>query len=168
MPYLVDNFMGNIKRYFETGFSYFVTTVVQERRPIFLDDKMCRILLVSIEYFKLILDYKIYAYCIMPDHLHLILHPIGKYDLSYIMQMIKGSFARKINKMSVSTGKLWQKRYYDEAIRDELMLIRKMEYIHNNPLRSDLVKALEEYKYSSYQFYFNNKCDVLTIDKLIL
>ncbi len=84
------------------------------------------------------------------------------------MQMIKGSFARKINRMSVSTGKLWQKRYYDEVIRDELMLIRKIEYIHNNPLRSDMVTSLEEYRYSSYQFYFNNKCDILTIDKFIL
>ena len=50
--------MGNTRRYFETGYAYFVTTVVQERRSIFADEKTCRILLVTIEYFKLILDYK--------------------------------------------------------------------------------------------------------------
>lgn len=160
--------MGNIKRHFETGYLYFVTTVVQERRPIFLNDKLCKIFLVSLEYFKLILDYKIYAYCIMPDHIHLLLQPCGKYELSYIMQMIKGSFARKVNKMKASTGKLWQKRYYDEIIRNDTMLIRKIEYIHNNPLRKGLANSLEEYRYSSYQFYFNNKCDIITIDKLLL
>jgi REP element-mobilizing transposase RayT len=79
--------MGNIKRYFEAEKSYFVTAVTQERRSIFADEKICRILLITIEYFKLILDYKIYAYCIMPNHLHLILHPCGKYELSYIMQL---------------------------------------------------------------------------------
>ena len=113
--------MGRMRRHFEKGYSYFVTTVAQERRSIFTDEKMCKLLLISIEYFKLILDYKIYAYCIMPDHLHLILHPCGKYELSYIMQMIKGSFARKFNKMSNLTGHVWQKRFYDEAIRDEIM-----------------------------------------------
>jgi len=158
--------MGNIRRYFETGYLYFITTVVQDRQPIFTDEKMCKILLISIEYFKLILDYKVYAYCIMPDHLHLILHPIGKYDLSYIMQMIKGSFARKVNKMNASTGKLWQKRYYEEVIRNESILISKIEYIHANPLRKGLVNFMEEYKYSSYQSYFNNKCGVLIIDQM--
>lgn len=88
--------MGNIKRHFEAGYSYFVTTIAQERYPIFKDDKMCRILLITIEYYKLILDYKIYAYCIMPDHLHLILRPVGKYDLSYIMRMIKRKFCKKV------------------------------------------------------------------------
>jgi hypothetical protein len=40
-----------------------------------------------------------------------------------------------------------------------------MEYIHNNPVRAGMVESLEEYKYSSYQFYFKNKCDILNIDK---
>lgn len=158
--------MGNIKRYFEKEHSYFVTTITHERYPIFTDEKMCRILLISIEYFKLILDYKIYAYCIMPDHLHLILHPCGKYELSYIMQMIKGGFARKVNKINGSVGKIWQKRFYDEAIRDDFMLMRKMEYIHNNPLRKGLVISLEEYKYSSYSFYFKNDRQTLPMDNL--
>jgi len=159
--------MGNIKRYFETGYSYFVTTISHERHPIFTDEKTCRILLITIEYFKLILDYKIYAYCIMPDHMHLILHPIGKYNLSYIMQMIKGSYARKINKINASNGKLWQKRFYEEGIRDERMLMQKIEYIHNNPIRKKLVTSLDDYPYSSYHSYFgNNKNIILATDHL--
>ena len=120
--------MGNIKRYFEENYVYFVTTVIHENCPIFADDKTCRILLVTIEYFKLILDYKLYAYCIMPDHVHLLLHPIGKHNLSYIMQMIKGSFSRKFNKTKNITGQIWQKRFYDEGIRDQKMLLQKMEF----------------------------------------
>ncbi len=158
--------MGNIKRHFEPGYSYFVTTIMQERRPIFADEKMCRILLATVEYFKLILDYKIYAYCIMPDHLHLILHPCGKYELSYIMQMIKGSFVRKFNKMSNLSGQVWQKRFYDESIRDANMLMQKMEYIHNNPTRKNLTASPENYLYSSYHHYFGNNRNVPGIDRL--
>ena len=158
--------MANIRRHFETGFAYFVTTVVHEKRSIFADDKMCKILLVTLEYFKLILDYKIYAYCIMPDHLHLILQPVGKYDLSYIMQMVKGSFSRKFNKMNDLTGQIWQKRFYDEGIRNAGMLMQKMEYIHNNPVRKNLVAAPDEYLYSSYNWYFGNIKNVLEIDRL--
>lgn len=158
--------MGNIRRHFETGYSYFVTTIAQERHPIFSDDKMCKILLITIEYFKLILDYKIYAYCIMPDHLHIILHPCGKYELSYIMQMIKGSFARKFNKMNNLSGQVWQKRFYDEGIRDIRMLMQKMEYIHNNPIRKNLIISPGDYPYSSYHHYFGNNKNALGIDQL--
>ena len=158
--------MGNIRRYYEAGYSYFVTTVVQERRPIFTDDRTCKILLITVEYFKLILDYKIYAYCIMPDHLHLILHPVGKQDLSYIMQMIKGSFARKFNKMNNLNGQVWQKRFYDEGVRDVNMLMQKMEYIHNNPIRKNIAASLEDYSYSSYHHYFGNNRNVLGVDQI--
>jgi putative transposase len=158
--------MGNIKRHFETGYPYFVTTIVRERRPIFSDEKTCRILLTTIEHFKLILGYKIYAYCIMPDHLHLIVHPCGKYELSYIMQMIKGSFAREFNKINNSSGNIWQKRFYDEGIRDTKMLMQKIEYVHNNPIRENLVISLENYAYSSYHHYFGINRSTLGIDQL--
>jgi putative transposase len=158
--------MGNIKRHFETGYSYFVTTVTHERHPIFAEDKICRVLLITVEYFKLILDYKVYAYCIMPDHLHLIIHPIGKYDLSYIMQMIKGSFARKFNKMNNFNGQVWQKRFYDEGIRDTSMLMQKIEYIHNNPIRKNFVILAKDYPYSSYHHYFGNNENMIGIDEI--
>jgi putative transposase len=158
--------MAHMRRCFEKGHAYFVTSVTNEREPIFISEKMCEILLVTIEYFKLLLDYKIYAYCIMPDHLHLIIQPVGKYNLSYIMQMIKGSFSRKINKIGDKNGKIWQKRFYDEGIRNESMLMQKIEYVHNNPLRKNLVNSPEEYSYSSYHCYFGNNKNVLEVDQL--
>jgi len=94
------------------------------------------------------------------------LHPVGRYDLSYIMQMIKGSFARKINKMNTSNGRLWQRRFYDEGIRNTAMLMQKIDYIHNNPVRKKLVTSPEEYPYSSYHWYFGHNKDALEIDRL--
>lgn len=158
--------MNGIRRYYEKGSAYFVTTVAHGRKNIFTDEILCKIALLTIEYFKLLLDYKIFAYCLMPDHLHMIIQPVGEYDLSYIMKMIKGSFARKINKFRNSSGPIWQKRFYDEGIRNYAMLIQKIEYIHNNPVRKKIVTLAEDYPYSSYHWYFGNNKNVLEIDRL--
>ena len=101
--------MSDIKRYYEEGCAYFITTKTHNNLPLFNNEKNCKILLVIFEYFKLTLDYKIYAYCLMPDHLHIVLQTMGKYDFSYVMKMIKGSFARKYNKIHEKEGKVWQK-----------------------------------------------------------
>ena len=160
--------MSYMRRYFEKGYPYFVTTVIHQRQLIFIDKKMCEIIFITVEYFKLLLDYKIFGYCIMPDHIHLIIQPNGKYDLSYIMQMIKGSFSRKVNKLRSSDGHIWQKRFYDEGLRDTAMLMQKIEYVHANPVRKKLVVCPEDYKYSSHNCYFGNNSNVLKIDLLTL
>lgn len=148
--------MGRIKRYFEEGYPYFITTITYKRLPIFIDEKMIKIILVTLEYFKLILEYKIYAYCVMPDHIHLVIQSMGKYDISYIMKMVKGSFARKYNKITSKSGTVWQERFFDEGMRNDAVLLTKIEYVHNNPVRAGMVTAPEEYKFSSYGHYFNS------------
>lgn len=149
--------MGVLKRYFENGYAYFLTTNTLNDNPIFFKEQYCRILLVTIEYFKLILDYKLYGYCIMPDHLHLLLHPYGRYDPAYIMQMIKGSFSNKYNKMKQSKGHVWQKRYYDEVVRNNKVALNILEYMHNNPVKAKIVQFPEDYEFSSCSHYFGSK-----------
>ncbi|MBF0493664.1 MAG: transposase [Candidatus Omnitrophica bacterium] len=158
--------MGTIKRHFEDKAIYFVTTVTNDRTNIFVSEKAVNLLLLTIEYFKITLDYKVYAYCLLPEHLHILIHPIGKYNLSYIMQMIKGDLARRFNRMNNIIGPVWQKRFYDEGIRSETMLLNKMEYIHNNPVKHKLVMDLNHYPHSSYHHYYKKNCSVLHIDKL--
>ncbi len=160
--------MGNIRRFYEENAAYFLTTVTKDRVEIFKDPKNCKILLVTLEYFKLILDYKLYGFCIMPEHLHLIIHPLGKYNPSYIMKMLKGSFARKLNKMNGKRGRIWQKGFYDERIFNSYDLIKKLEYTHNNPVKENLITSPEEYLYSSYNHYFKTRYipnPIIEIDK---
>lgn len=145
--------MGNLKRHFEENAAYFITTTTKDRAPIFRDRKLCRILLVTIEYHKTVFDYRVYGYCIMPDHFHAILHPKGPFKLSYIMQMIKGSFSRKINKLKGTEGALWQKRFYDEIVHTERQLLNQLDYMHQNPVTDGLVKAAGDYPFSSFNQY---------------
>ena len=53
----------------------------------------------------------------------------------------------KINKLSGKEGKLWQRSFYDECITDSVKLIQKLEYIHNNPVKENLVNSPEEYPF---------------------
>ena len=145
--------MSKIKRYFEEGYPYFITTTTYKRERIFTDEQTCKILLVALEFFKLTLNYKIFAYCLMPEHLHLILQTTGKYNPSYIMRMIKGNFSRKFNMIHSQQGKVWQEGYYDTGIRDIGMMLQKIEYIHDNPVRAGLVTSPDQYPFSSYIFY---------------
>jgi len=158
--------MSDIRRYSEANIAYFVTSVSKNRKPIFTKEKSSNLLLLSIEYFKIVLDYKIFAYCILPEHLHFIIQPFGKHDLSYIMKMLKGNFARRLNKINGITGDVWQRGFYDEGIRNDSMLFQKIEYIHYNPIKHKLITDLSQYEYSSYQHYFNSKKQILTIDDM--
>ena len=161
--------MSKMRRYFEEGAVYFVTTVTRERKPLFRDPRLCRILLVTIEYYKTIFDYLVLGYCLMPDHIHLILKPGPKFNLSVIMKMVKGSFSRKVNRLDDRRGSLWQSRYFEELIRSEKQLVAQLEYIHQNPLAAGLVSAVGDYLYSSFSQFEKNadvKNAVLEIDFL--
>lgn len=82
--------------------------------------------------------------------------------------MLKGSFARKLNKINYKEGKIWQKGFYDECILNSYELLNKLEYIHNNPVKTNLVSSPEEYPYSSYMYYFKTNYmpnPIIEIDK---
>ena len=143
-----------MKRYYEDGMAYFVTTVTDERRPVFQDRKLGRFLLITLAYYRMVFDFEVYGYCIMPDHLHAIIRPGSGFNLSFIMKMVKGSFARKINKLAGAKGSVWQAGFFEEAIRNDSQLTNQLNYIHANPIKGALVPSIEKYEFSSYQQYF--------------
>jgi len=83
--------------------------------------------------------YQLIAFCIMPNHVHLLFKPFK--ELSKIMQKIKGVTAKNINIMLNKKGKFWASDYYDKAIRDEKHFYTTYEYIKNNPLKLGEPKA---------------------------
>lgn len=87
--------------------------------------------------------YHLYAYTIMPNHVHLVLKPRTlngeQITVSEIMQRIKGSSARQANIILSRTGPLWSREYYDHWPRSGKELIRIMEYVRQNPVAAKLV-----------------------------
>ncbi len=94
--------------------------------------------------------YLLQAYVIMPDHLHLIIKPLGTYTLSKIMQLLKGSTAYLINQKLERSGKFWQQECFDHLIRNAMGFREKWDYIRDNPVKAKLVENAEDYPYSSF------------------
>ncbi len=89
--------------------------------------------------------YELFAFCIMPNHVHILIKPLDK--LAKTVQTLKGGSAKLINEMMERKGQFWAADYYDKLIRDEKHFITAYEYIKNNPL------ALGEAKASPPRFY---------------
>jgi len=141
---------------------YHVMIRGNERKKIFIDDedksKFIEILSAKNEDKQ----YSIYAYCLMDNHVHLLLNE-GDGDISRIMQRINISYAYYFNKKYDRIGHLFQDRFKSGAIEDDNYLLATVRYIHNNPVKAKLVSNLSEYKWSSYNDYIsksiNNQSD---------
>lgn len=106
------------------------------------------------EYHKLILQFKLYGFVIMPDHVHLVIQPPAEITISKIMNYIKGNFSRKYNWVNGAAGHVWQKRFYGKGIRGVMQLTNLLDYIHYNPVRAGLVVSPGDYEFSSYRHYY--------------
>jgi REP element-mobilizing transposase RayT len=89
--------------------------------------------------------YDLAATVVMPDHVHLILKPWNGFDLSRILKGIKGVSARLLNAMRGTSGTLWQKESMDRILRDDKEFEVKLQYMIDNPLKSQIIKNDEDY-----------------------
>ena len=76
--------------------------------------------------------YELVAFCIMPNHVHLLIKPLDK--LPMIIQLLKGGSAKQINGIMQRKGRFWSVDYYDKLIRDEKHFAVVYQYIKNNPV----------------------------------
>lgn len=105
---------------------------------------------------------KIIAYCIMDNHVHLLLNAYKNNDMSKFMQQLNTSYARLYNKTKNRVGYVFRDRYLSKTINTELQLQRCMVYIHKNPIVAQIVKNEKDYKFSSYNEYLNyNKYNLI-------
>jgi putative transposase len=93
------------------------------------------------------------AFCIMPNHVHLIITPYERsedtdYSLTQIMHNIKRNSAKQANKILNRTGAFWQHENYDHYIRDSAELERIIEYVLSNPVKAGLVDDWTQWKWS--------------------
>ncbi len=93
--------------------------------------------------------YKLLAWAIMPNHVHLLLRPIGGTSLSEIMHSIKSFTAHKANKILQRKGQFWCKEYFDRLIRDYDHFLRTIDYIENNPVRAGLCQKRSGWRHGS-------------------
>lgn len=98
------------------------------------------------------LDYKILAYCLMTNHVHLIIR-VNNSPLSDVMQNINFRYARWANKKQNRIGHLFQGRYRSIEVKDEMYLINLCRYVHLNPVSAKMVTHTSDYRWSSHINY---------------
>jgi putative transposase len=106
----------------------------------------------TIKQYKEKSGYKVLGYCLMDNHVHLLLQE-GKETMDNTMKRIGVSYVYWYNWKYKRSGHLFQDRYKSEPVEDEEYLVAVLRYIHQNPLKAEVVHAIRDYKWSSYHEY---------------
>ena len=91
---------------------------------------------------------RVWAYCLMPNHVHLVLVPSDETGLSKALRSVHGQYSQRINRREGWTGHLWQSRFYSFAMHDD-HLIAAVRYVELNPVRARLVNDAADWRWSS-------------------
>lgn len=99
--------------------------------------------------------YDLHAYCVMPNHIHLLVKPLPEADgeyckLSTIVQRLKSYTSKEINRVLNRQGRVWNEDYFDRYIRDEDDYYHAVNYILHNPVKAGLATQPEDWKYCYY------------------
>jgi len=121
------------------------------RQIIFSSDDDYLYYLDNLSNWKEKLSCKVYSYCLMTNHVHLIINPGEEVDnLSKLMKRIAGRQTRFVNKIEKRTGSLWEGRYKSSPISTNEYLLACCRYVELNPVRAGMVTEPGEYRWSSY------------------
>jgi putative transposase len=92
---------------------------------------------------------QILAWCLMPNHFHLVLWPHGDGDLGRWMQWLMTSHVRRYHRHYGGSGHVWQGRFKAFPIQQDEHLLAVLRYVERNPLRARLVRKAEKWQWSS-------------------
>jgi putative transposase len=122
------------------------------RQNIFNCDEDFQIYLEILEMTKKISKFELYGYCLMNNHVHLLIHE-NKESISNIMKRLGARYAYYYNNHYDRVGHVFQDRFKSENVEDYTYLLSVIKYIHNNPVKALMVEKAQEYKWSSYKPY---------------
>jgi putative transposase len=133
--------------------TFAVTFNTKDRKPYFRDPRLAALLLSIIIRARLEMSFYVYGYCIMPDHVHLMVQPQGKAALPRIVRSIKGPMTVMFRRTRPGIV-LWQRGYVDNIITTEKEFESVLNYILFNPIKAGLSARDYEYPFSGVLDYF--------------
>jgi len=154
--------MTDYRRYYLPGGTWFFTVNLAERKGNRLLVDNMQVLRAAFGAVKQRHPFQMPAVVVLPDHLHCIWTlPYGDINFSERWGLIKANFSRALAKgerVSASRQKrgergIWQRRFWDHRIRDDIDYRRHIDYIHWNPVKHNLVRNVADWPYSSFHRY---------------
>lgn len=123
-----------------------------DKRDLFLKESDYQKFIYYLEKAKEKCDFTIYAYCLMTNHIHILINTEGQ-DIGDVVRRVTVGYAQYHNIKNGRTGHLFQNRFRSEAVETTEYLLQVLRYIHQNPLKAGMVKSINEYKWSSFTSY---------------
>ncbi|MEW5795042.1 MAG: transposase [Candidatus Zixiibacteriota bacterium] len=131
--------MKTLRRYIESGSVFFITCVTYDREPLLLELPS-----LFLESWPGVVPL---AWVLMPQHFHALLD-VNSTTVSMLMHSFKITYSRRFRDR-VRAGWVWQNRFWDHVIRDQVDMNRHLDYIHYNPVHHGQVKDPFTYPYST-------------------
>jgi len=158
--------MPRKKRIALANFPHHIVQRGHNRKNVFRTDKDRLKYLETMQEFKLALGLKIYGYCLMSNHVHLIVDPgVQAENISFLMKRLAGRHTRRINRLERKTGTSWEGRFKCSPIESDRYLLACLRYVDLNPVRAKMVGMPELYPWSSYRAHIGlDECDWLDVD----
>ncbi len=151
---------------------YYPHHVVQRghnRQVVFAESEDFRRYLDTLIEFKDVYGIKIYAYCLMMNHVHLLMAPETIGGLAQLMKRLAGRQTRYHNRLEGRSGTLWESRYKSSPVDSDEYLLACSRYIELNPVRAKMVATPEEYRWSSCRYRLGSApCEWLDDDPCYL
>ena len=123
------------------------------RQRIFEDDEDRRLFLRILAETKEKTGFRLFAWCLMPNHVHLLLQE-GEEPIGQIFKRLGTKYVYWYNRRHGRTGHLFQDRFRSETVEDDAGFIAVIRYIHMNPVKAGLAETPGEYPWCSYRDYF--------------
>ncbi|MFH1778621.1 MAG: transposase [Candidatus Omnitrophota bacterium] len=130
---------------------YHIISRGNQKQDIFLECSDYEVYLKLLAKYKVKYRFKLYGYCLMTNHIHLIIEPKAPQELPKIMQGLNQSYTVWFNEKYNKVGHLWQNRFKSMVIQKDEYLLTCINYIEFNPVRSNAAKELFEYRWCSYK-----------------
>jgi putative transposase len=155
----------NLERYYGNDDLHFITCSCYRRKPLLGTARRRNLFLAVFEQVRRRYQFVVLGYVVMPEHFHLLISEPQKRTPSTVMQALKLGFARRVlaqmrrrnpvqaNLFEHSPQHIWQKRFYDFNVWSERKRVEKLNYMHHNPVKRELVASPELWRWSSYRAY---------------
>jgi len=127
-----------------------VTICTKDRRPLFRNKTWANLVLTSLETGHFRRQTRLYAFCLMPDHIHIQLSPLEANLVDLISRW--KSFTANLLRRKGLIGPCWQRGFYDHAIRKDEDIRATAEYVVNNPVRAGFVENWVDYPFSWHKW----------------
>jgi putative transposase len=142
------------------GWPFHLTHRGNQRRAVFRSDGDRRLYLRLLARYASKFDMRVWAYCLMPNHVHLIAVGAGRDSIPKAIGNTHRAYSRCLNITQDVTGHLWANRFYSTAL-DEPHLWAAVRYVELNPVRAGMVAHATDYPWSSARAHANGKGDRL-------